>query len=246
MPHASNRLSPQAFYSSAPVQSLFARELAALAPILSGIYGNCGMFLRAHAAASSALPAHLLGTIVHMARSEHEFDGAVRCDPTQLPFASESFKLLIAQHVFEHVEKADECAAELARMLVPEGVMLILGFNPIGLWRPWLMRNAPRTNSRLYLRSAHVWQQMLAREQVDTLQVRYPGVLWPWARNPYAAPQAANESSALARLLGRIGSSWLLLARKRRSTLTPLRLRPLPRELVRNPRLARGAHRARA
>ena len=44
--------------------------------------------------------------------------------------------------------------------------------------------------------------------------------------------------------LGRFGASWLLIARKRRSTLTPLRLRSSNRELALNPRLAPGAHRA--
>ena len=127
-------------------------------------------------------------------------------------------------------------------MLAPEGIALILGFNPVGLWRPWLMLNAPRGASRLHLRSAHAWQQMLAGEQIETLQVRYPGVLWPRAEHP----QAVAESSLLERVLGRVGSSWLLLARKRRSTLTPLRMRSGARELALNPRLAPGAHRARA
>src|SRR4029077_7881 len=139
----------------------------------------------------------------------------------QLPFASDSFKLLIAQHVCEQVASPDELATELARVLAPEGVALIFGFNPVGLWRPWLMLNAPRGASCLRLRSAQVWQHLLARERVDTLQVRYPGALWP--RSEYMPD--TTEPSVLARLFGRVGSSWLLLARKRRSTLTPLRLR---------------------
>jgi SAM-dependent methyltransferase len=240
MPDASNGLNSGTFYSSAPVKSLFARELTALAPIVSGIYGNNGLFLRAHAAAPAALPAHLLGQMIDLALAEQQLDGPVRCEPVQLPFASESFKLLIAQHVFEQIDRPDECAAELARVLAPEGVVLILGFNPISLWRPWLLLNAPRGVSALRLRSAHSWQQLLARESVDTLQVRYPGVLLPRAESPLVA----TEPSLLARTLGCIGSSWLLLARKRRSTLTPLRLRSAPRELALNPRLAPGAHRA--
>ena len=242
MPDASNRLNSRTFYTSAPVQSLFRRELAALAPIVSGVYGNHGLFLRAHAAAPSALPAHLLGKMVDLALVERQFAGEARCDPAQLPFASESFKLLIAQHVFEQIDRPDECAAELARVLSPEGVVLILGFNPISLWRPWLALNAPRGASALHLRSARAWQHMLAREQVDTLQVRYPGTLRPRVEHLQDPP----ESSLLAHTLGCIGSSWLLLARKRRSTLTPLRLRSAPRELALNPRLAPGAHRARA
>jgi SAM-dependent methyltransferase len=236
MPNTSSR-----FFSCAPVYALFARELNAMAPVLSGIYGNFGLFLRAHAAAPAMLPPHLLGKMFNLTLAESQFDGDARCTPAQLPFANETFKLLIAQHVFEQIDRPDECAAELARVLAPEGVALILGFNPAGSWRPWLTLNAARGAPRLRLRSANAWQQMLAREQIDTLQVRYPGTLWPRAEPRRSQPA---ESALFATLLGRIGSSWLLLARKRRSTLTPLRLRSTPRELALSPRLAPGARRA--
>ena len=232
------------FYGCAPIQSLFAHELGALAPVLSGVYGNYGLFLRAHSTAPAQLPPHLLGTMIGLSLTQRNLSGGLCCEPERLPFANSSFKLLIAQHVFEQLDQEDACAAELARVLAPEGVALILGFNPAGSWRPWLELNAVRGGPRLRLRSAHTWQQMLAREQVDTLQVRFPGLLWPRSEPP---PWTATlESGWYKKMLGRIGSSWLLLARKRRSTLTPLRLRSGTRELGLNPRLAPGAHRARA
>jgi SAM-dependent methyltransferase len=223
------------FYTSAPMQALYAREMAALASIVAGVYGNYGLFLRPHARAAMELPQHLLGNMIELAPNEHgDLDGALRCAPDRLPFASESFKLLVAQHVLEQIPEPDACAAELARVLAPEGVALILGFNPLGTWRPWLAWRA----AHVHPRSAHAWRVQLAREQIDTLQVRFPGSLWPHA-NLSAAP-ASGFSARIARL----GSSWLLLARKRRSTLTPLRLRAATRELALNPRLAPGAHRA--
>ena len=221
------------FFSSAPVQALLARELHALAPIVSGVYGNYGLFLRAHPHAPFALPPHLLGRMLDLVLDAGEFGGDVRCEPTLLPFASESFKLVIAQHVLEQIGDADACAGELARVLAPEGVALVLGFNPVGSWRPWLSLNAPRGDVRLRLQSAYAWQQKLAREQVDTLQIRFPGTLWPHS-------EQRSGSSPLARF----GSTWLLLARKRRSVLTPLRLRSNSREMALKPRLAPGTQRA--
>src|SRR5215472_8118046 len=92
------------FFASGPLQALFAREIAALASIVSGVYGNNGLFLRPHASPSVALPPHLLGNMIELApRDPALFDGALRCAPWQLPFASESFKLLIAQHALEQV-----------------------------------------------------------------------------------------------------------------------------------------------
>src|SRR5262249_3189274 len=153
----------------------YARELAALASIVAGVYGNYGLFLRPHLAASAPVPQHLLGKMIELAPDEHGLlQGTLRCAAARLPFASESFKLLIAQHVLEQVADADACAAELARVLAPEGVALILGFNPLGTWRPWLATHA----AHLHPRSAHNTRALLAREQVDTLQVRFPGSLW--------------------------------------------------------------------
>jgi SAM-dependent methyltransferase len=221
------------FHATAPMQALYAREIAALASIVSGVYGNYGLFLRPHIAASTQLPEHLLGKMIELAPGENGLlEGPVRCAPDLLPFASESFKLLIAQHVLEQVDEADACAAELARVLAPEGVALILGFNPLGTWRPWLAMHA----SHVRPSSAHRWRMLLAREQVDTLQVRFPGSLWPRAN-------INAEPGAMSARLARFGSTWLLLARKRRSALTPLRLRASKRELALNPTLAPGAHR---
>jgi SAM-dependent methyltransferase len=225
--------SPGSFFSSAPVQALFARELDALAPILSGVYGNFGLFLRAHLDAPSALPAHLLGRVLQLVLDSGRFAGDLNCEPSLLPFASESFKLVIAQHVLEQLEPADACAAELARVLAPEGVALVLGFNPAGSWRPWLALNAKRGGARLHLQSAHVWQQRLAREQVDTLQIRFPGTF-----RQHLEKQTGDSP------LARFGSTWLLLARKRRNVLTPLRLRGSAREMALKPRLAPGTQRA--
>src|SRR3954465_11886947 len=104
--------SPGSSFPSAPGQARFAREVSALAPILSGVYGNYGLFLRAHADAPSTLPAHLLGRILQLVLHSGHFTGDLNCEPSLLPFASESFKLIIAQHVLEQVDAAEACAAE--------------------------------------------------------------------------------------------------------------------------------------
>ena len=230
------------FYASAPMQALLAREQAALAPILSGVYGNHGLFLRPHLAAPVALPAHLLGTLTELSLTPAgQFSGALCCSPTELPFTNKSFQLLIVQHVLEHIDHNDGFGAELARVLAPEGVALILGFNPLGSWRPWLAWRSRRDGVHLRLHSARVWQQRLAREQIDTLQVRFPGWLCV-----HDSAERTDAAVGLPAWPARFGSSWLLLARKRRSTFTPLRARAGARETAIKPHLVPGAHRDRA
>ncbi|MEP6939925.1 MAG: methyltransferase domain-containing protein [Rudaea sp.] len=222
------------------MRELFALELAALAPILGGVYGNFGLFMRAHEGAPAALPPHLLGTVIDLALDgTGACAGRLRCTPAELPIASESCKLVIAQHVLECVPDPAACAAEFARVLAPEGIALVLGFNPVSLWRPWLVGKARQSALTLRPQSALSWQLSLANHGIETLQTRFLGAMSPWQRGAQANGAPGERRS----LLGRVGGSWLLLTRKRRSALTLLRSRPAARELAINPRLAPGAHR---
>ncbi len=228
------------FYASPTMQALLSRELTALTPVLAGVYGNNGLFLRPHESVAPRLPSHLVSHIVEASPSDRgAFSGVARFDPAELPFVNDSFQLVIAQHAFELVADAEALASEVSRVLAPEGVLLMIGFNPFGSWRPWLMGQSAR-GARLALQSASACSSRLARQQIETLQVRYPGLILP---NDPARPPS-RYARWFAEAFGRFGSSWLLLARKRRSTLTPLRLRSSKRELALSPRLAPGAHRA--
>ncbi len=228
------------FYAGAAMQALFARELAALTPILSGVYGRYGLHVRPHPSVRLALPTHLVGKMIEVAPcGREEFNGALRGEFCSLPFANDSFQLVVAHHSLEWADDSDAWAGELSRVLSPEGVALVIGFNPFGSWRPWLTWYASR-GSRLVLRSSAHWSQVLARHQIDVLQTRFPGLLLP---NDPAHP-AGRYARWFTQTFARFGSSWLLLARKRRSTLTPLRLRSSRREHAISPQLAPGAHRA--
>ncbi|MGH8122329.1 MAG: methyltransferase domain-containing protein [Rudaea sp.] len=232
---------PNSFYTSAPVRRLFAQELLALTPILGGVYGNFGLFLRAHASAPATLPSHLLGNIIDLALEDsRQFGGRLQCAPDELPLASESCKLVIAQHVFERIDDADACAGELARVLAPEGVALVLGFNPLSLWRPWLAGKARGAALQLRPGSAQGSRKIFSRHGIETLQTRFLGAAVPWRRRD---DESMHSDEWRSPLFGRMGGSWLLLARKQRSTLTPLRLRRNSRELALNPHLAPGARR---
>lgn len=58
----------------------------------------------------------------------------LRCDFTQLPIASQSVDLVILPHVLEFHPEPHQILREVERILMPEGQLFILGFNPISLW----------------------------------------------------------------------------------------------------------------
>ncbi len=82
------------------------------------------------------------GTISAVAGSAHE-----------LPFLTESLDLLVLPHTLEVAADAHHLLREAQRVLIPEGRIVITGFNPLSLW-------AVRKNSRSVNRfppSGHSW-----------------------------------------------------------------------------------------
>lgn len=60
--------------------------------------------------------------------------GAVRCLSTQLPLQTNSIDLLLLPHVLEFSVDPHQTLREAERILVPEGHLLISGFNPVSAW----------------------------------------------------------------------------------------------------------------
>ncbi len=59
---------------------------------------------------------------------------AVRADFTHLPLASQSVDLIVLPHVLEFCKDPHQVLREAERVLMPEGQIVIVGFNPISLW----------------------------------------------------------------------------------------------------------------
>ncbi len=58
----------------------------------------------------------------------------VMCAAEHLPFASESIDLLVLPHTLETSSDPHQVLREVQRVLVPEGTVVMSGFNPWALW----------------------------------------------------------------------------------------------------------------
>lgn len=59
---------------------------------------------------------------------------ALHCDFDALPFPSQSLDLVVLPHALEQARDPHETLREVERVLVPEGRVIITGFNPASLW----------------------------------------------------------------------------------------------------------------
>ncbi|WP_338849153.1 class I SAM-dependent methyltransferase [Massilia sp. W12] len=55
-------------------------------------------------------------------------------DLAELPFASHSLDLVVLPHVLEFLPEPHQLLREVERVLIPEGQVIICGFNPASLW----------------------------------------------------------------------------------------------------------------
>lgn len=58
----------------------------------------------------------------------------VLCQLTALPFANHSIDLVVLPHVLEFHADPHQILREIERILIPEGQLVVVGFNPISLW----------------------------------------------------------------------------------------------------------------
>ena len=59
---------------------------------------------------------------------------AVWCDLLDLPFEAQSVDLIVMPHTLEFTRDPHRLLREAERVLMPEGQLIILGFNSLSLW----------------------------------------------------------------------------------------------------------------
>ncbi|AZY50289.1 class I SAM-dependent methyltransferase [Bordetella avium] len=93
--------------------------------------------------------------------SDTAWPARVQAQPELLPFESQSVDLLVLPHMLECAEAPHEVLREVERVLVPEGRVVISGFNP---WSLWGVRNA--------LPGMEAWLPVPLKSQVSLPRLR--------------------------------------------------------------------------
>lgn len=99
--------------------------------------------------------------------------GGVMAEDFALPFASASVDLLVLPHVLEFSPHPHRVLREVERVLVPEGSVIVLGFNPLSLWGLRRLASGrqgpfPWTGRYLSLGRLKDWLALLGFEVAET------------------------------------------------------------------------------
>jgi len=153
-------------------------------------------------------------------------DRALCASPVALPFMPDSLDVVVLSHILEFSTEPHTVLREVERTLIPEGHVVILGFNPLSLWglaRLFLgwKRHIPWCGHFLTPTRLKDWLALLG---FDVVQQRRYCYRPPWQ---HLGPLRRLPSTGwLGRHLWPLfGGGYLLVARKRVVTLTPIRPR---------------------
>lgn len=158
--------------------------------------------------------------------------GGIVSHPSSLPIQSDSIDVLLLPHTLEFEQDPHEVLREAGRVLRAEGCLIIVGFEPLGSWalrsRVTGGRFPPGMARLLSERRLADWLKLLGFD-VD-----------PAGRFLFAMPFTRAQSGRLRRwadgagrvLWPRLSGAYILSARKRVYSVTPLRLHFRPRPAV--------------
>jgi SAM-dependent methyltransferase len=145
------------------------------------------------------------------------------CLPSALPFESESTDLIVMAHCLELIPEPHDLLREAERVLIPDGRIVILGFNPLSLWalhRPLATTLFPPVHGQwLSLSRVKDWCRLLGlMPEAGAYGIYRPFIGHPgwWNRLEWLEPAGARWWPGL-------GAVYLLVAVKRREGLRMMR-----------------------
>jgi ubiquinone/menaquinone biosynthesis C-methylase UbiE len=160
----------------------------------------------------------------------------VQAHPEALPFDGKAVHLAVLPHTLEFSSDPHQVLREVNRVLLPEGHVVVIGFNPFSLWGLWRLfkrfgNDMPWCCRFFSLNRVKDWLSVLGFELVggEMLYYRPPFVREATRDRLFFMEKAGNRWWPM------LGAAYILVARKRELGMTPLQ----PAWRKRNPK-ARG------
>lgn len=149
-------------------------------------------------------------------------DGLILADAQQLPVVADSVDVVVLVHTLDFSPDPHQVLREVERVLIPEGRVIVIGFNPFSLWGLWrLFRrwrgNVPWCGHFLSYPRLNDWLTLLGLdvERMDVMEFR--------------PPTRSGNLDAIERLGRRawpmLAGVYMVRAVKRISRVTPVRER---------------------
>lgn len=145
----------------------------------------------------------------------------VQADPLKLPISSDAIDAVLMPHTLDFAVDPHQVLREVERVLIPEGRVVILGFNPLSLWGGWHLFNKssdaiPWQGHFLGLRRINDWLSLLGFDVEVTRHLMFR----PPLRRQKMMAQLKYMERMGQRFWPLLSSAYVVQAVKRVSTTT--------------------------
>ncbi len=165
-----------------------------------------------------------------MARPKVSEAGLFAALPEQMPIGNDAVDVILCPHILEFAASPHEVLREVERVLIPEGHVVIAGFNPWSIWGVTRLlfgwkRCAPWCGKFYSSGRIRDWLALLGFDTVFTRTFFFR----PPFRHTGLLERLGFLERAGFRWWPRLGGVYIVVAKKRVATLTPIKPRWRPR-----------------
>jgi SAM-dependent methyltransferase len=163
----------------------------------------------------------------------HDAESQLVAQPESVPIAGDSIDAVVLPHTLDFAADPRHVLREVERMLIPEGRVVVVGFNPYSLWGlrrflPGAGRQLPWRGHFISGRRLQDWLSLLGFDIEKNFSLLFRP---PW-KKAFLRQRFPRMDRLSQRYLSRFSGVYVMVAVKRVSTLTPVgmrwKLRPAP------------------
>lgn len=149
----------------------------------------------------------------------------IQADPRYLPLASDSIDGVILPHTLDFSPDPHQLVREVERILIPEGKLVLSGFNP---WSQWGVGRLFRRHSGNMPWCSHFFTPKRVQDWFSLLGFDLEEVVYLHYRPPFHNQMVMQKLAFLETLGQRVwpmlGGIYVMQAVKRTATMTPIRM----------------------
>ena len=211
----------QEWYATPAGQILYSELLTKLETLLPSLFGYHALQIGGLSKELDLISSSAIRQKIYMTLDDKQ--GTVAATPLALPFPQDTLDLIVLPHTLDFSPEPHQVLREIHRVLISEGHLVMIGFNPIsmmGLSKLVFARSqrAPWVGHFYTAKRLKDWLSLL---DFKVTNAEYFGMRPP-IQNMRVQQRMKFISKAEKIGLGRLGGLQLFVAKKRELTLTPI------------------------
>lgn len=220
----------RAWFAGGLGSSLLAQEQQEISDLLQDLFGYYLLQLGAVTAADLLQASRIrLRLVVDRAPPPLLAGPQIRAHVDTVPLCTDCIDVVLLHHTLEFAPDPHAVLREVERVLIPEGHVLIVAFNPWSLWGLWRLvrrrgRRPPWCGRFLGLARIKDWLGLLGFDTVEVRQIFFR----PPLRHEGVMRRLRFLERAGARLWPLLAGVHIVVGKKRVATLTPIKTRWRP------------------